>query len=758
MLPCQRIGDRPVRNPERNPLIRLFTVVLTVAIACVIPSAASAEPASASTGKAGLAILSAKVGKSAKNVQVKVRWHGGIRTAAGNNKRFVVRVLAHGARGRKANLGEVRRKAARSGTELISVKTNPRRLKAAKRVTVTATQQYDRPTDADRLFERNAFAIKAVAGKAQGVNLRPCAESMVVPNAELSDCNLYGAHLANSDLSGVILRRADLEQGSLAGANLRTTDLTSANLIGTDLMNARWPETEQTALTFPRDGQKIVDLIATAETSVDVVIYDFGGPNLVGQPSQPGALMKAVQNGVNVRVILNSSQRCVDLSDDEQSKCAGQSALDPLYATQSALEWASSNPAPGKTAGKYRVQFSSENYQVTHQKSILIDTSNPDGSPRTAAEMTPNSKILVSTGNLQAFPVDWGRYSNCTQWTNGVCTGTWEVINADYLTNPAATCKGGEVANCLPEWGARDFAIEVTDYALMERIAAVFAADQTCLKWDEAPIYGELLGSELPDTWANGTLLLDGSGYPEMSDKNPAFYGGNPDPEDAQGNPLPPEGPNPALQSQPQGNSRARQVSLMDSAQESLIVYNEEMADPDMANALVRAKQRGVDVRVVMAASFQKSGIPYQDKYFDFLTANGVKVNLLPKAATQGVDYIHAKAIVADGTNAFMGSENFGYASLNFNRELGLMITNTKGPESEWLPSVQGVAAIMTAFEKDWDNPKAFSYEPQQTSPPYPYPPLVPGQSFGTANMRCIAPTAGGVYEPELPLRTTPVG
>ena len=731
---------------------------LAVVAVFLIPSTASATSLSSSgTEQAGLAILSAKVGNSAKSVEVKVRWDRGMRSAAGNNKRFVVKVLAHGARGRKANLGEVRRKVARSGTQLISVKTSPRRLKAAKRVTVTASQQYDRPTDTDRLFERNAFAIKAVTGKSQGLTLRPCTESMVVPNADLSDCNLYGAHLANADLSGVILRGADLEQGTLASADLKTTDLTSANLVGTDLTNARWPEAEQTALTFPRDGQEIVDLIATAQTSVDVVIYDFGGPNLVGQPSQPGALMKAVQNGVNVRVILNSSQKCKDLSDEEQSKCAGQNTLDPLYATQAALEWASNNPAPGKTAGKYRVQFSSENYQVTHQKSILIDTSKEDGSPRTVAEMTPTSKILVSTGNLQSFPVDWGRYSNCTEWTKEVCTGTWEVINADYLTNPAATCKGGNVANCLPEWGARDFAIEVTDPVLMERIAAVFAADQTCLEWDEAPIYGELLSTDLPDTWANGTLLLDGSGYPEMSNENPAFYGGDPDPEDAQGNPLPPEGPNPALQSQPQGNSRARQVSLMDSAQESLIVYNEEMADPDMANALVRAKQRGVDVRVVMASSFNKSGVPYQNPYFDFLTANGVKVNLLPKAATQGVSYIHAKAIVADGTNAFMGSENFGYASLNFNRELGLMITNTKSPESEWLPSVQGVAAIMTAFEKDWDNPKAYSYEPQKQSPPYPYPALVPGQSFGTANMKCIAPTAGGVYEPELPPRITPV-
>ena len=734
---------------------RLFAVSIAVAVACLIPAGASAAPASSGSG---LKLLSAKAAKSGKSVQVRVKWDLKSRGAAKADKRFVLRILAHGDRSRKTQLGSLRTSTfGKAGTETVRVKTNARLLKKAKRVTATATQQYDNPKDNDNRFERNVVAIRAVAGKGKGLNFKGCATSVIVPGSDHVGCPLYGAHLANAYLKDVNLRGANLEQGSLAGANLKTANLKSTNLIGVNLKGALWPDAEQTALTFPAQGPEIVDLIATAQTSVDVVIYDFGGPNLVGQPDDPGALMQAVQRGVNVRVILNSSQRCVSRLPADQAKCAAQSKVDPLYATQAALGWAKSNPAPGKTGGNYRVQFSSENYQVTHQKSILIDTSKEDGSPRTVAEMTPTSKILVSTGNLQSFPVDWGRYSNCTEWTKGVCTGTWEVINADYLTNPAATCKGGNVANCLPEWGARDFAIEVTDPVLMERIAAVFAADQTCLEWDEAPIYGELLGTDLPDTWANGTLLLDGSGYPEMSNENPAFYGGNPDPEDAQGNPLPPEGPNPALQNQPQGNSRARQVSLMDSAQESLIVYNEEMTDPDMANALVRAKQRGVDVRVVMASSFNKSGVPYQNPYFDFLTANGVKVNLLPKAATQGVSYIHAKAIVADGTNAFMGSENFGYASLNFNRELGLMITNTKSPESEWLPSVQGVAAIMTAFEKDWDNPKAYSYEPQKQSPPYPYPALVPGQSFGTANMKCIAPTAGGVYEPELPPRITPV-
>ncbi|MFZ9668636.1 MAG: phospholipase D-like domain-containing protein [Solirubrobacterales bacterium] len=730
---------------------RLFAVSIALAIACLIPAGASAAP---TASDAGLKLLSAKAVKSGKGVQVRVRWDMKTRGAAKANKRFVLRILAHGERSRKSQLGSLRTSTfGKAGTETVTVKTNARLLRKAKRVTATATQQYDNPKDNDNRFERNVVAIRAVAGKGKGLKLRGCATTLITPGSSHKGCSLYGAHLANAYLQGVNLQGANLERGSLAGANLKTTNLKSANLIGTDLKGALWPEAEQSSLTFPDQGKQILDLIASAQTSVDIVIFDFGGPNLVGQPSDPGALMEAVQRGVNVRVILNSGQNCADTSPPQQSICAGKVGLDPLYATQAALEWAKNNPAPGKTAGKYRVQFSSENYQITHQKSILIDTSNPDGTARTADQMTSNSKIMVSTGNLQAYPVDWGLYNKCAQWHNpqkqDYCI-QWEVINPSYLSNPAATCEDGTPATCKKEWAARDFAIEVTDPTLMERIAAVFAADQTCKNWNEAPIYQQLINSNLPDTWANGTLLLDGSGYPPMGsgvpvDQDP-FYGGS---------------PNKFLQTQPQGNSRERQLAVIASATKSLRVYNEEMKDPDIANALVAAAQKGVDVRVVMSAAFA-NGTPAQNPYYDFLTKYGVEVKLLDKDSPNGEIYIHAKAIVADGTDAFMGSENFGYSSMNYNRELGLMLTNDPSPTSEWLPSTQGIAAIINSFDlRDWVDPKAVSYSYSGKAVPAFPPGIAPLKAYGAfpgANMLCLDPAPGDLYLPGLPNRTTPTG
>jgi phosphatidylserine/phosphatidylglycerophosphate/cardiolipin synthase-like enzyme len=48
-----------------------------------------------------------------------------------------------------------------------------------------------------------------------------------------------------------------------------------------------------------------------------------------------------------------------------------------------------------------------------------------------------------------------------------------------------------------------------------------------------------------------------------------------------------------------------------------------------------------------------------------------VRVRLYPDSAS--ALYIHAKLVVADGARAFVGSQNFSTASLQYNRELGLL-------------------------------------------------------------------------------------
>jgi cardiolipin synthase A/B len=121
-------------------------------------------------------------------------------------------------------------------------------------------------------------------------------------------------------------------------------------------------------------------------------------------------------------------------------------------------------------------------------------------------------------------------------------------------------------------------------------------------------------------------------------------------------------------------NSESSLLNIINNAQQSLLVENEEMSDSAIVDALENAAENGVSVTVVMT----NDDNDYASE-FDELADAGVNISTYPDNSTSL--YIHAKAIVADyGTsaqNAFVGSENFSSASLTENRELGLTTTNS---------------------------------------------------------------------------------
>ncbi|MBO0839749.1 MAG: hypothetical protein J2O49_02880 [Sciscionella sp.] len=120
-------------------------------------------------------------------------------------------------------------------------------------------------------------------------------------------------------------------------------------------------------------------------------------------------------------------------------------------------------------------------------------------------------------------------------------------------------------------------------------------------------------------------------------------------------------------------DSQSQLEKLIDSAQSSLSIENEEMGDSTIVNDLVNAAKRGVDVKVTMT----NTGNNYASE-FNTLTSAGVHVSTYSSSASL---YIHAKVIIADygktGAKVFLGSENFSDYSLNKNRELGLITTDS---------------------------------------------------------------------------------
>ncbi|HEY2698042.1 MAG TPA: phospholipase D-like domain-containing protein [Pseudonocardiaceae bacterium] len=132
-------------------------------------------------------------------------------------------------------------------------------------------------------------------------------------------------------------------------------------------------------------------------------------------------------------------------------------------------------------------------------------------------------------------------------------------------------------------------------------------------------------------------------------------------------------------------DSQSHLLSLINGAQHTLDVQEEEFGDTALVNAIVADANRGVTVRVV--AENESSSYTTE---LNEVTAAGGKVTTY--TSSTGF-YIHAKDIVADyGTSTakvFLGSENFSDNSLNHNRELGLIINDAN--------VMSGVEATFTA-------------------------------------------------------------
>jgi phosphatidylserine/phosphatidylglycerophosphate/cardiolipin synthase-like enzyme len=114
--------------------------------------------------------------------------------------------------------------------------------------------------------------------------------------------------------------------------------------------------------------------------------------------------------------------------------------------------------------------------------------------------------------------------------------------------------------------------------------------------------------------------------------------------------------------------SEPQLAALIGSATRSVLVENEEMDSTSIEDALESDAERGVDVTVVMTADSE------WDSAFAQLESDRVHVVLYPDTAS--ALYIHAKVIDVDSAKAFIGSENFSTASLDYNRELGLITSS----------------------------------------------------------------------------------
>ena len=128
-------------------------------------------------------------------------------------------------------------------------------------------------------------------------------------------------------------------------------------------------------------------------------------------------------------------------------------------------------------------------------------------------------------------------------------------------------------------------------------------------------------------------------------------------------------------------NARGDLTALIASAHTTLDIEDEEMYDTASEDALIAAAQRGVNVEVVLPPPSAGASDPDVSR----LLSGGVHVRYL------GAPYVHAKLLIADGSTAFVGSENFSATSLDQNRELGIIVSDP-----------HALATLGATFAQDW--------------------------------------------------------
>ncbi|CAN5136686.1 hypothetical protein BH11MYX1_BH11MYX1_49980 [soil metagenome] len=127
-------------------------------------------------------------------------------------------------------------------------------------------------------------------------------------------------------------------------------------------------------------------------------------------------------------------------------------------------------------------------------------------------------------------------------------------------------------------------------------------------------------------------------------------------------------------------NARERILAVIAGAQHTLEIESMQFADSGVRAAVQARAAAGVTVRALLA---EPSWITANADAATFLKALGVPVKSIP--------HLHTKMLVADGSVAYVGSENFSYTSLGKNREVGVILVE------------QGsIDPLLATFSKDW--------------------------------------------------------
>lgn len=133
----------------------------------------------------------------------------------------------------------------------------------------------------------------------------------------------------------------------------------------------------------------------------------------------------------------------------------------------------------------------------------------------------------------------------------------------------------------------------------------------------------------------------------------------------------------------PEGTAETLVLSMIDSAQSQIRMMAYSFTAQEVVTALVRAKQRGVDVALVLDERGNRDN--YSQRAIRQLREAGISVRLDDIYPIQ-----HDKVIITDGRNVETGSFNFTHAAEHRNSENAVVIWD--------------MPALANAFMRHWED------------------------------------------------------
>ena len=145
----------------------------------------------------------------------------------------------------------------------------------------------------------------------------------------------------------------------------------------------------------------------------------------------------------------------------------------------------------------------------------------------------------------------------------------------------------------------------------------------------------------------------------------------------------------------PEGTALQLVLKTIDSAQQEIRLMGYAFTSPEVASALVRAKRRGVDVKVVLD---WKANTGENNKASRAAMNLLVNAGVLVRTVSQ-FKIMHDKVIITDGRNVETGSFNYTRAAARSNSENALVIRDNPALAETYLQHWQSRWEMGTGWE-----------------------------------------------------------